>query len=56
MKTLFLHIPAGIYRSLSKGKTNNTHFNEQGVNLVAALFIEDIKNLPLIDLSNNLKQ
>ncbi|MDR2361923.1 MAG: rhamnogalacturonan acetylesterase [Prevotellaceae bacterium] len=54
-KTLFLHIPAGIYRSLPEGKTDNTHFNEQGANIVAALFIEDLKNLPLTDLSHNLK-
>jgi lysophospholipase L1-like esterase len=55
-KTLFLHIPAGIYRSLPNGKTDNTHFNEQGANIVAALFVEDLKNLQLTDLLNNLKQ
>jgi DNA sulfur modification protein DndE len=55
-KALFLHIPAGVYRSLPDGKIDNTHFNTQGATIVAALFIEDLKNLQLTDLLNNLKQ
>jgi lysophospholipase L1-like esterase len=54
-KALFLHISAGIYRSLPHGKTDNTHFNEQGATIVAALFVEDLKALRLADLLNNLK-
>jgi lysophospholipase L1-like esterase len=53
-KALFLHIPVGIYRSLPNGKTDNTHFNEQGATIVAALFVDDLKTLQLTDLLNNL--
>jgi lysophospholipase L1-like esterase len=54
-KSLFLHIPAGIYRSLPNGKVDDTHFNEHGATIAAGLFVEDVKTLQLPDLCNNLK-
>ncbi len=54
-KELFLHIPAGAYRSLPNGKKDDTHFNEKGATIMAGLFVQELKELDIKPLVKNLK-
>jgi DNA sulfur modification protein DndE len=44
-KTIFLHIPPGVYNSVPGGKEDNTHFSEYGARLMAESFIEGLREL-----------
>ncbi len=46
-KKLFLHIDSCVYKSLPKGKKDDTHFSETGATKVAELVVEGIKELNL---------
>jgi DNA sulfur modification protein DndE len=54
-KKIFLHIPAGIYKTFPNGKEDNTHFSEYGAKLMAQMFVDGIKELNL-QLAVYLKQ
>lgn len=54
-KKLFLHIQSGEYEVLPDGLKDDTHFSAYGARLMAALFVEGIKELK-IKLSKHLKE
>ncbi len=49
-KAIYLHIPPGNYTSLPDGKTDNTHFSEEGATTMAGMFIKGLKEIdhPLV--------
>ena len=53
-KKIFLWINPGEYKSLPNGKQDNTHFSERGATQMAALAVEEIRELNL-ELAGHLK-
>ena len=52
-KNIFLWVPPGEYKTLPKGKEDNTHFQQDGAIKIAGLVVEGIHNLDL-PLNNDL--
>jgi DNA sulfur modification protein DndE len=42
---LFMRVPAGLFKALPEGKSDNTHFMEQGAAAIARLVAQDLQNL-----------
>lgn len=52
---LFLHVPPGVNRIFPEGKTDNTHFKEEGARKMASFFIEGLKENHIKKLTTQLK-
>ncbi|MFR9164873.1 MAG: rhamnogalacturonan acetylesterase [Dysgonomonas sp.] len=52
---LFLHVAKGENRNFPEGKTDNTHFREEGAKAMAALFVEGLKENNIEVLTKQLK-
>lgn len=55
-KRLFLHIQPGEYEVLPDGLEDNTHFSEYGARIMAGLFVQDIKELKIKQLTKHLRE
>lgn len=53
--SLFLHIAAGENKIFPDGKTDNTHFKENGARIMASLFVEGLKENNVKPLIKDLK-
>ena len=55
-KKLFMHVPPGFTKILPDGLEDNTHYREDGARLAASLFIEDLKENNVTDITCHLKE
>ncbi|PXV63590.1 lysophospholipase L1-like esterase [Dysgonomonas alginatilytica] len=53
--SLFLHIASGENRIFPEGKTDNTHFKENGARIMASLFVEGLKENDVKPLIKEIK-
>jgi DNA sulfur modification protein DndE len=54
-KKIFLHIAPGEYKSLPKGRDDDTHMSTEGAMTVAGMFAEGLRELGITNLVDNLR-
>jgi len=54
--SLFLHIPPGVNKIFPEGKTDNTHFKEEGAKIMASLFVEGLNENNIVELTTELNK